>query len=139
MIILDTNVVSERFKPEPHKRVLHWLDSVGKTEVVITTMTIAEMWSGAADLDEGRKRTQLETLIDNMVEITFQGRIEDFDKAAAAVYGTVTRTRRDVGRPIQVPDAVIAAICIARRASLATRNIKDFEGLGITLINPWKD
>lgn len=139
MIILDTNVVSERFKPEPHKRVLHWLDSVGRAEAAITTMTIAEMWSGAADLDKGRKRTKLEALIQNMVEVTFQDRIEDFDRAAAAAYGTVTRTRRDMGRPIQVLDAAIAAICIARSASLATRNTRDFDGLGITLINPWKD
>jgi len=139
MIILDTNVISERFRPAPDERVKEWLRSVEQTDLAVTSITVAELRIGAADMDQGRKRAELESKIDRLVEVELQDRIESFDLAAADMIPRVISERNGLGRPITMEDAMIAAICLTRRAVLATRNTKDFDEIGITLINPWKD
>lgn len=138
MIIIDTNVFSERFRPTPDDRVKQWLGSVEQAEAAMTVVTVAELRIGAALMDQGHKRAQLESKIDQLVGDHFRNRIEDFDIAAAETIPQVIGERKRIGRPISMEDAMIAAICLSRRARLATRNTKDFGGLGITLINPWE-
>jgi toxin FitB len=139
MIILDTNLISERFRPAPDEGVKEWLRSVEQSDLAITAITVAELRIGAADMDQGRRRTELESKIDKLVEEELRDRIESFDLTAADMIPWVIAVRDGLGLPISMEDAMIAAICVTRRAALATRNTKDFEGLGITLINPWKD
>jgi toxin FitB len=93
---------------------------------------------GAALRPQGRKRAELESKIDRLVGEYFRDRIEVFDLAAADTVPRGVDERRRIGRPITMEDAMIAAICLSRRAPLATRNTEDFDGLGITLINPWE-
>lgn len=57
----------------------------------------------------------------------------------APIFGTSRRRRRTLGRPIEVADAQIAAVCLVHDATLATRNTDDFEGLGLALIDPWRE
>lgn len=138
MIIFDTNVISERFRESPDKRVSEWLGSVDRDETAMTTVTIAELLLGAALMPQGRRRMEVETRIDLVIGETFRGRIEAFDHEAANAFPSVIVERRRIGRPIAFQDAQIAAICLSRGATLATRNIKDFEGLGVKLIDPWE-
>jgi predicted nucleic acid-binding protein len=138
MIILDTNVISEYIRSRPEERVADWFDSVDADQVATTTVTIAELRFGAALLPQGSRRVTLEQTIDRLIARVFSGKIEDFDFAATGPYASVRAARRLSGNPIASQDAQIAAICIAREAVLATRNTKDFDGLGITLINPWE-
>jgi predicted nucleic acid-binding protein len=137
MIILDTNVISERFRPAPDERVKQWLRSVAQADIAVTSITVAELRIGAADIDQGRKRAELESKIDRLVHEELRDRIESFDLAAADAIPRVIGERNRLGRPITMEDAMIAAICLTRRAVLATRNTKDFDEIGITLINPW--
>jgi predicted nucleic acid-binding protein len=138
MIILDTNVISERFRPAPDERVKQWLRSVAQADIAVTSITVAELRIGAADMDQGRKRAELESKIDRLVHEELRDRIESFDLAAADAIPRVIGERNRLGRPIAMEDAMIAAICLTRRAVLATRNTKDFDEIGITLINPWE-
>jgi predicted nucleic acid-binding protein len=138
MIILDTNVISERFRPKPDERVREWLRSVTQANLAVTAITVAELRIGASEMDQGRKRADLESKINSLVEEELRGRTESFDLAAADMIPRVLEVRDGLGRPTSMEDAMIAAICITRRATLATRNTKDFDGLGITLINPWE-
>lgn len=138
MIILDTNVVSERIRPLPDKRVVGWFDTVDLASASVTTVTVAELRAGVAIAPQGRRRAELELMITELLESIFSDRVEVFDFDAANAYASVIAQRRQVGRPIEAQDAMIAAICLSRGASLATRNTKDFDGLGITLINPWE-
>lgn len=139
MIILDTNVVSERFRPQPDQRVKHWLRTVGRVDIAITAITVAELRIGAAEMAQGRKRAELESKIDRLVGEELRDCIEDFDLAAADMIPRLISKRDGIGRPITMENAMIAAICLTRGAMLATRNTKDFDEVGITLINPWKD
>lgn len=137
MIILDTNVLSEVIRQTPDTDVLAWLDSLPATEVATTAITAAELLYGVTRLPDGHRKTSLTAAVHALVNDEFPGRVEPFDASAAAQYAVVVSEREKLGRPISAADAQIAAICRARRATLATGNIKDFEEAGIELVNPW--
>ncbi len=139
MIILDTNVLSELVKPVPEQRVIDWLDSLVPDEVVTTAVTAAELWYGVRRLPDGKRKSELAEGIDAMLFEDLGGRIEVFDAAAATRYADIVLARERLGRQIAAADAQIAAICAKRTATLATRNVKDFEGTGVVLVNPWDD
>jgi predicted nucleic acid-binding protein len=135
MIIMDTNVVSELMRPTPDLAVLTWALNA-ESELRVTTPTVAEIRYGIARLPEGRHRESISAAADRRLR-GFAPRIVPFDYAAAVRFGELKARRRSIGRPITTFDAQIAAICLARSAALATRNVKDFDGLGITVIDPW--
>jgi predicted nucleic acid-binding protein len=85
----------------------------------------------------GRRQDQLQEKAEFMFWTLFGNRICNFDQAAARAYGTILRARKTLGRPIDEMDAMIAATALVNEATLATRNIPDFEHAGIPLINPW--
>ncbi|MGP4019741.1 type II toxin-antitoxin system VapC family toxin [Saccharopolyspora sp. 5N708] len=137
MIILDTNVLSEVTRQAPDADVMAWLDSLPAAEVATTAITAAELLYGATRLPDGTRKTSLSAAVHALVNDDFHGRVEPFDAPAADQYAVVVSEREKLGRPISAADAQIAAICRARRATLATRNTKDFEETGIELVNPW--
>jgi toxin FitB len=137
VIVLDTNVVSEALRREPDERVLAWLESL-TDDVAITAVTLAELLAGVRRLPAGRRRTSLSVAIDAAVEPYRETRaILPFDDAAAGEYAEVLATRERDGRPIHTADAQIAAICRVASATCATRNVADFDGTGIRLLDPW--
>lgn len=137
MIVLDTNVVSEVFRPEPASRVVAWLEEL-TGDVAITAVTLAELLAGLARLPDGRRRSALVEQVDLALEPYRATRaILPFDVAAAEQYADVLAARERAGRPIHTADAQIAAICRAHGATCATRNVKDFDGTGVDVVNPW--
>ena len=138
MIILDTNVLSELIRPVPDRAVLAWLDAMPAAEVATTAITAAELLYGVARLPEGRRRTALTGAVHAMLAEDLAGRVEPFDARAADRYAVVVTRRERLGLPIGIADAQIAAICLARRCILATRNTKDFTDTDVELINPWE-
>lgn len=137
MIVLDTNVLSEGLRPQPSSKVLRWMQSEPITALFTTTITEAELLYGAALLPDGRRRRALEAVIAQLIGNRFAGRILPFDSAAARDFADIAAARYRAGRPIGEADARIAAIARSRGASLATRNIRDFAGCGLTVIDPW--
>jgi toxin FitB len=138
VIILDTNVVSEVIRPLPDAGVLSWLDSQTADEIAITAITAAELRYGVRRMPEGRRKAELSEVIHAIITTDFRDRIEPFDLLAADQYADVVVGRARSGHPIGTSDAQIASICKAAGATLATRNIADFTGTGIRLVNPWK-
>ena len=138
MIIVDTNVVSEPLKPAPNQAVLDWLDQQLPETLFLTTVCLAELLAGIEALPAGRRRTKLHRALTDQMLPLFEGRILAFDKRAAAAFGRINAGSQTAGNPISFADAAIAAIAIAHRFMLATRNERDFKGTGVTLINPWK-
>ncbi|WP_028279060.1 type II toxin-antitoxin system VapC family toxin [Arthrobacter sp. H5] len=137
MIVLDTNVISEIFKPQPDSQVVTWLESLSG-EVSITAVTLAELLAGVRRLPKGRRRSMLSNRIDAALEPYRETRaILPFDDIAAEQYADVLVVREQMGMPIHTADAQIAAICRAHGATCATRNTGDFAQTGIELLNPW--
>jgi predicted nucleic acid-binding protein len=137
MIILDTNVLSELLRPAPAGQVERWLAAQDGTKVYFTTVGEAELRLGVAILSAGKRRAALTTAIEGLLDEDFRDRILPFDRPAARAYATIAAERRAADRPISQFDCQIAAIARAREATVATRNISDYEGCGIELIDPW--
>lgn len=136
MIVLDTNVLSELTRPAPAAAMTEWLDLQAKSELVTTAVSAAEMLAGVARLPPGKRRANLAATVAAVLGV-FDDRMLSFDGRAAAEYAEIAASRIRKGRPIGILDAHIAAICRARGAVLATRNVKDFEGVGVEVVNPW--
>ena len=137
MIVLDTNVVSELMNLEASPVVLAWVGSRDRLELHTTSVTQAEVLDGVLALPAGRRRRAIEGAAEAMFKEDFAGRILGFDSNCARPYAQLVNDRKRRGRPISQLDAQIAAIARAADATLATRNVKDFEHCGIRVINPW--
>jgi len=137
MILLDTNVISDLMRPRPDPRVEAWIANQPRAELLITAITEAELRFGIEILPHGLRRQHLQTALIRMLEEDFARLILPFDSAAAVAYAGIVADRRHSGRPINSMDAQIAAIARSRSATLATRNVEDFQGCQITIVNPW--
>ena len=137
MILIDTNVVSELMRAVPSQPVLDWFGAQDSGDIFLTAITEAELRTGAALLPTGKRKKLLLTTIDAMIEKDFAGRVMPFDSAAAKAYAKIAIERRCAGRPIMEADCQIAAIARAYGAFVSTRNVSDFEGCGIDIIDPW--
>jgi predicted nucleic acid-binding protein len=137
MILLDTNVISEALRPVPEPAVLDWLRSFRRRELWTCSVVLAELFSGVDLMPAGKRRQLLREKMGQLVSMLFAGRILNFDLAAARAYGPILATRQAIGRPIEEFEAQIAAIAAVHGATLATRNVTDFENCGIKLVNPW--
>lgn len=137
MILLDTNVLSALMQREPERRVVRWLDALPPESIWTTSVTVFEVRLGLEILATGRRRRRLETAFTRALEEDFENRVAVFDRPAAEAAGRLASQRRQAGRPVEIRDVQIAGIAKARKAALATRNLKHFEGLGLDLIDPW--
>jgi predicted nucleic acid-binding protein len=137
MIILDTNVISELLRPAPEPRVEQWLSAQDGLNVYLTAISEAELRYGLAIMGNGKRRAALVDAVDRILREDLAGRILPFDSNAAQSYADIAAHRRAAGRPIAEADCQIAAIARAAGAPVATRNVKDFDGCGVALINPW--
>lgn len=137
MIILDTNVLSELVKPSPDPNVVHWIGQKPVASLFTSTITQAEILYGVTLMPDGDRKTLLLEAVFRMFDELFAGRLLPFDAEAAMNYALIASDRSRAGRPISQFDAQIAAIARSREGRLATRNVSDFEGCGIVVINPW--
>jgi predicted nucleic acid-binding protein len=137
MILLDTNIVSEFMKTNPDTRVMDWLNARAKIDFHLCTPVIAEIRYGIAQLPDGKRKDNMLGACERLEAETFAGRILPFDHRAAHCYAELRATRRKTGKPMSVMDAMIAAIALAHAMTLATRNVRDFEGLGVPLVDPF--
>ena len=137
MIVLDTNVVSALMRREPEPTVVSWLDSLPAESVWTTSVTVFEIRLGLEILVEGRRRRELEEAFAKALEEDFENRVLSFDEAAAQAAGLIAAERRRAGRSVEIRDVQIAGIAKARKATLATRNTRHFEGCGLALVDPW--
>jgi predicted nucleic acid-binding protein len=137
VIILDTNVLSALMRTAPETAVVQWLDRQPAESIWITSITLFETRLGLALLPRGRRRQSLESVFDRLVEEDLENRVLDFDSAAATEAASLAAARQRAGRPVDMRDTQIAGIALARRAALATRNVRHFQDLNVAVIDPW--
>lgn len=137
MIVLDTNVVSELFRPTPDERVSQWLNSCARSSLFTTAITRSELFYGVELLPPGKRKTALITAVVETFDYDMVGHVLAFDDDAADHYASIAAARKKAGKPISQFDAMIVAIARSRGAALATRNLKDFVDCGVTVIDPW--
>lgn len=137
MIVLDTNVLSALMRTTPEPPVVAWLDRQPAESVWITSITVFEARRGLALLPQGRRRRALETAFARLLEEDLEHRVLDFDLAAANAAASLAADRQKAGRPVDLRDTQIAGIVAARRATLATRNVRHFADLKVPVVDPW--
>ena len=138
MILLDTNVLSELMRPRPSAAVVGWVAAQPAASLHTTSITQAEILHGLMLLPAGRRRRALEEAARAMFAEDFEDRILGFGSDAALPYAQIASDRRRAGRPISHFDAQIAAVARSTGAIVATRNTEDFDGCGVTVVNPWQ-
>jgi predicted nucleic acid-binding protein len=138
MIILDTNVLSVLMRSTPEAAVIEWLDRQPAESVWITTVTVFEARLGLVLLPPGKKRRQLETAFERVLEEDLEHRILDFDTAAAQAAAALAAERQRKGRTVDLRDTLIAAVAVARHATVATRNVRHFSDLSVPVVDPWR-
>jgi hypothetical protein len=137
VIILDTNVLGALTRPAPDAVVVRWLDRQPAESVWITSITLFETRFGLALLPSGRRRQILESAFARLLREDLENRVLDFDSAAALEAASLAAARRKRGRPVDMRDTQIAGIALARHATLATRNVRHFADLKISIVDPW--
>ena len=138
MIILDTNVLSALMQRTPQRAVLDWLDQQAPQSIWITSITLFESRFGLALLPPGRRRQTLQAAFELLLQEDLEQRVLPFDAAAAAEAASLAAKRQRAGRPVDMRDTQIAGIALACRASIATRNVRHFEGLSVAVFDPWQ-
>jgi predicted nucleic acid-binding protein len=138
LIILDTNVLSALMQRHPEEAVVVWLDGQPAESIWITSITLFEVRLGVALLPKGKRQKELEAALDALLEADLEGRVLDFDSPAAVQAASLAAARQRAGRTVDVRDTQIAGIALSRRAAIATRNVRDFRGLSVPVIDPWK-
>lgn len=139
MILLDTNVLSELMRAKPAPQVLEWVDAQPVGDLVITSITVAEILYGIARMPDGKRKQELLDVASVMFDEDFAGNILPFDADAAVHYAEIAAETEAKGRVVDMADAQIAAIGRLHDAVIATRNIRHFETLGVALVDPWSN
>lgn len=138
MIVLDTNVISEPLRPAGDAAVRAWLNAQSPGSLYTTAINLAELLAGVALLPAGKRRSELETRMRATMARLFKARILDFDSAAAESYAAIAEESKRQGLSVPHDDALIAAIARAHGFAVATRNVSNFAGAGVELIDPWE-
>jgi toxin FitB len=134
--LIDTNIVSEWVKPRPDAGIVSWLDEADEDRVFLSVVSLAEIRFGIERLAPGRRRNRLDRWLREELPERFEGRIVAVDGQVADACGRLLARARQAGRGLGAMDALIAATCQARDLVLATRNLGDFDGLGVELFAP---
>lgn len=137
MILLDTNLVSELMRRSPDPAVAAWAAGRAVEDLFFSAVGEAELRYGAAIMPAGRRRDTLASDIETILREAFEHRVLPFDSGAARSYAEIAARRRAAGRPIAQANGQIAAIAHSRGMAVATRNVSDFDGMGIDVIDPW--
>lgn len=139
MIVLDTSVLSELMK-QAHERnpgVAAWVDAMPRKTVFTTSVAIAEILVGVGLLDDGKRQSTLRAAFTRIAATIFPGRILPFDESAARLYAELLIDRRRRGRSVRPLDLQVLAIAKSHSMTVVTRNVSDFAGAGVEIIDPW--
>lgn len=136
--LLDTCVISELIKKQPDPKVVKWVADIDEASLFISVLSIGELHKGIEKLPESKKKDILHKWINNDLMERFKNKIIDFDLQTATIWGKIQAKSELLGQALPAIDALIAATGISYDLIVVTRNIKDMEISGVSLLNPWE-
>jgi predicted nucleic acid-binding protein len=135
----DTNIPSELMRLRPEPKVKSWIASRNIGALFLRVVSIGELETGFTTMQDAARRARLEASLERHLALLFPRRVLPVTQAIAALWGRLDGMRQLSGRPLGAPDGMIAATALEHDLTIATRNVKDFAGLGVTIFNPWDD
>jgi predicted nucleic acid-binding protein len=136
--LLDTNCISEAVRIRPDPNVGNWVRTVDQALLYLSVLTLGEIRKGLAGLAQGTRRTRLETWLEIELHARFSGRILPIDAAVADRWGLLAADAKRKGKPLSTVDSLLAATALHRNLTIVTRNVADFAGLSVPILNPWE-
>ena len=137
--LIDTNVLSEYNRPgSPNVGVKRWLETTDRQSQYVSVITLAEIQKGIELLVEGKRRSQLRQWLEQDLEAWFSGRILPVDHQVAGRWASLLAAGARTGRSLPTVDSLIAATALVYDLTIVTRNLRDFEGIGANILNPWE-
>lgn len=136
MYLLDTCVFSEFSKKGPSESVLAWARSVPESDMFLSVLVLGELLRGIAKLPEGFRKRELRHWVETLF-VTHQARLIGIDTAVAHVWAAISAQAESAGRALPAVDSLIGASALAHNLVLVTRNGKDFDGMGVEILDPW--
>lgn len=125
-------------RQHPHPAVAAFIEHHPSADLFVPSPVVAEIRYGLRRLPEGRRRDELERDFGLFLKTGFAARVLAFDADCALGYATARVVREQAGRPVPAMDALIGGMALAHGATLATRNLTDFDGYGLSLADPWQ-
>jgi len=137
--LLDTNILSEfNRRGQPSPQVLHWLSSTDTSNLFVSIITFGEIRFGIELLPPSKRRTDLELWLEQDLPRWFAGQLLSINESIINRWAFIMAQRQLQGRPIDILDGFLAATALHHHLTIATRNVKDFEGIGLDILNPWQ-
>jgi predicted nucleic acid-binding protein len=135
--LLDTNIPSEMIRTRPDPRVDAWVSAQEDAVLHLSVITIGELRKGITVLPKGKRRSRLQDWLEGEVLPLFTGRILPVTQAIADRWGVLSAQRQVAGRPLSMADGILAATALEHGLTMVTRNVRDYEGLGVEILSPW--
>ena len=135
--LIDTNVVSETFRPQPSPAVVEWMGDQSAADLFLSSITLGELVRRARRLRDEVRRRRIERWVRSDLAAQFRDRVLSFDPEAAVIWGEIMGDGDRTGRVKPMADAQIAAVARRHGLTLATRNVGDFAGMSVALLDPW--
>ena len=135
--LLDTCVISELVARQPNPRVVAWVDAVEEDRLYLSVITIGEIRRGIAKLPDSPRKERLNRWLEEDLLLRFGGRIVPIDVGVMLTWGGLVARLERTGRVLPAIDSLVAAIALHGEFTLVTRNVRDFEGTGVQIVNPW--
>jgi toxin FitB len=136
--LLDTNIPSELTRPQSNPQVEKWLDDADDEQLFFSVVSLGEIFKGITILPESKRRQQLQQWLEQTLRPWFEGRILPVSEPIAERWGILAGQCQLRGRPLQVADGLIAATALEHGLTVVTHNVRDFEDLGVTILDPWE-
>jgi predicted nucleic acid-binding protein len=136
--LLDTCVISELVSKQPNPKVVEFVDTLDPEDVFLSVITIGEIVKGIEKLPKSRRKTDLHSWLKDDLLVRFEGNIVALDTDILIDWGALTARLESAGRTMPAIDSLIAATALAKKMTLVSRNINDFEGTDVEIVNPWE-
>ena len=136
--LLDTNCISEAVRVRPDPNVENWVRAVDQDLLYLSVLTLGELRKGLAGLAQGKRRTRLETWLEVELQVRFSGRILSIDAGVADRWGLLEADAKRKGKPLSTIDGLLAATAVHHNLTIVTRNVADFNGISVPVLNPWE-
>lgn len=136
--LLDTNCISDLIGVKPDSRVMEWMDKTAEELLYLSVLTLGEIRKGIAGLTQGKRRANLETWLEVGLQARFAGRIIPIDAAIADRWGLLAAEAKRMGKPLAVVNGLLAATALHHNLTVVSRNVRDFAGSRVQVLNPWE-
>ena len=132
--LIDTNVLSELRRKTPDANVVKWVNSRPATSLYLSVLTLGELRKGIDSLADIKRKLKLVDWLETELPLFFAGRILAIDQSVADRWGRLLAV---AGRPLPAIDSLLGATAAHHGLTMVTRNSKDFDNLGLEVLNPW--